>query len=303
MALNDRDSQVSSKPLSSNQLPSNLKGRRWLRALIGRVLSDYDARDCRRINFEPLESRQLMASDFFESTSTAADSLSLAAATSSYAYYSQSSNLQADGEGDAGEGENAPNLVEFAKALTQAGVRFFGADWCPICTQQKELFEDGQVYLPFLEMTNSDRTRNATAISENVTQYPTWEFANGSRTTGLQTLQQLSTLSGVAIPTGSNPTFVEIPNQTVLNGAPLHIPVDAYDPNGGPLTITVQSSNPSVITAEMIGNPKSLRLDVNGYGEMVFRLFADEAARPVGRIESLVNSGFYNPRRCEARHR
>ena len=294
MALNDRDSQVSSKPLSSNQLPSNLKGRRWLRALIGRVLSDYDARDCRRINFEPLESRQLMASDFFESTSTAADSLSLAAATSSYAYYSQSSNLQADGEGDAGEGENAPNLVEFAKALTQAGVRFFGADWCPICTQQKELFEDGQVYLPFLEMTNSDRTRNATAISENVTQYPTWEFANGSRTTGLQTLQQLSTLSGVAIPTGSNPTFVEIPNQTVLNGAPLHIPVDAYDPNGGPLTITVQSSNPSVITAEMIGNPKSLRLDVNGYGEMVFRLFADEAARPVGRIESLVNSGFYN---------
>jgi cyclophilin family peptidyl-prolyl cis-trans isomerase len=299
MALNERDPLLSSNPVLLNLLPSNplsskLQGRKWLRALIGRVLSDYDSRGSRRINFEPLESRQLMASDFFDSASMAADHLPFAATTNSYAYYSQLSSLQAEGEGDAGEGEDAPNLVEFAKALTQAGVRFFGADWCPICTQQKELFEDGQVYLPFLEMTNPDRTRNATAISENVTQYPTWEFGNGSRATGLQTLQQLSTLSGVAIPAGSNPTFVEIPNQTVLNGAPLHVPVDAYDPNGGPLTITVQSSNPSVITAEMIGNPKSLRLDVNGYGEMVFRLFADEAPRPVGRIETLVNSGFYN---------
>ena len=203
MSLNERDSLLSSK----------LKGRMWFRSLIGRVLSDYQARENRRINFEPLESRQLMAADFFESTSNAADNLSLAGETNSYAYYSQFSSNLAEGEGEQGEGEDAPNLVEFAKALTQAGVRFFGADWCPICTQQKELFQDGKVFLPFLEMTNADRTRNATAISENVTQYPTWEFANGSRATGLQTLQQLSTLSGVAIPTGSNPTFVEIPNQ------------------------------------------------------------------------------------------
>ena len=107
-------------------------------------------------------------------------------------------------------------------------------------------------------------------------------------------MQQLSTLSGIAIPQGSNPTFTEIPNQTVLNGAPLHVPVDAYDPNGGPLTITVSSSNPSVISAEMITNNKAWKISVNGYGDMVYRLFADEAPRPVGRIESLTNSGFYN---------
>ena len=142
--------------------------------------------------------------------------------------------------------------------------------------------------------TNPDRTRNATGISENVTTYPTWEFSNGQRVTGVQTLQQLSTLSGVAIPTGSNPTFTEIPNQTVLNGSPLHVPVDAYDPNGGPLTITVNSSNPSVIAAEMVTNNQSWKITVNGYGEMVYRLFKDEAPRPVGRIEALTNSGFYN---------
>ena len=153
MALNERDSLLASNPLFSNSLESKLKGRKWLRALLGRVLSDYDSREVRRINFEPLESRQLMASDFFDSTSLAADSLSIATKTSGYAYYSQFSNLQAEGEGDSGEGEDAPNLVEFAKALTQAGVRFFGADWCPICTQQKELFEEGQVFLPFLEGT------------------------------------------------------------------------------------------------------------------------------------------------------
>ena len=263
------------------------RAKHWFRSLLQTVISDYGVRELRRIQFEPLESRQLMASDFFDSSSSLSHSLGSNYASGSGFVAMDTSSLQ-------GEGEDSPNLVEFAKALQQAGVRFFGADWCPLCTQQKQLFEDGASYLPFLEMTNADRTRNATAIAEGVTQYPTWEFANGSRVTGLQTLQQLSTLSGVAIPTGSNPSFAEIANQTVLNGSPLHVPVDAYDPNGGPLTITVQSSNPSVIAAEMISNPKSWRVNVNGYGSMVFRLFADEAPRPVGRIESLVNSGFYN---------
>jgi hypothetical protein len=114
MSLNERDSLLSSK----------LKGRMWFRSLIGRVLSDYQARENRRINFEPLESRQLMAADFFESTSNAADNLSLAGETNSYAYYSQFSSNLAEGEGEQGEGEDAPNLVEFAKALTQAGFAF-----------------------------------------------------------------------------------------------------------------------------------------------------------------------------------
>ncbi|MCF7959997.1 MAG: tandem-95 repeat protein [Pirellula sp.] len=263
--------------------------RRFFRAVLQGALPALTTRKSRPIHFEPLETRQLMAGDFYDAASTAANS---SVAGTNIPALVNSAPMSTSGM--VGEGEDAQNLVEFAKALQQAGVRFFGADWCPVCNEQKKLFEDGSQFLPFIEMTNPDRTRNATAISEGVTQYPTWEFSGGQRVTGLQTLQQLSTLSGVAIPLGSSPTFTTIPNQTVLNGSPLNVPVDAYDPNGGPLTITVTSSNPSVISAEMLTNNKAWKISVNGYGDMVYRLFADEAPRPVNRIETLTNSGFYN---------
>lgn len=267
--------------------------RRWFAALLKGALPSMDNRKSRPIHFEPLELRQLMASDFYEAASSASFALSNGGSGAPVPPFVSSSAMNTDGL--FGEGEDAaPNLVEFARALQQAGVRFFGADWCPVCTEQKNLFDDGAQFLPYIEMTNPDRTRNATAIAEGVTQYPTWEFGSGDRATGLLSLQEISTRSGVAIPTGTNPTFTAISNVTVLNGSPLHVPVDAYDPNGGPLTITVTSSNPSVIAAEMVTNNKAWRIDVNGYGEMVFRLFADEAPRPVNRIETLTNSGFYN---------
>jgi len=264
--------------------------RKWFAALLKSALPSVENRKCRPIHFEPLESRQLMAADFYDAASMAS-----ASAGSGTIMPSQFSSASMNSSGLVGEGEDAaPNLVEFAKALQQAGVRFFGADWCPVCTEQKKLFDDGAQFLPFLEMTNPDRTRNATAIAEGITQYPTWEFGSGNRVTGLLTLQEIATRSGVAIPTGTNPTFTAIPNVTVLNGSPLHVPVDAYDPNGGAIAITVTSSNPSVISAEMVTNSKAWRVSVNGYGDMVYRLFADEAPRPVNRIETLTNSGFYN---------
>lgn len=250
-----------------------------------------EARELRRIQFEPLERRELMASDFFEAASMSAQSTMAQAYATSQADFSttSASGLVAEGEATA-----ANDLVAFAKALTASGAKFYGADWCAFCSEQKSLFQEGKSYLPFVEITNPDRTLNATGIAENITTYPTWKFANGQTATGVQTLAQLSTLSGVAIPTGVTPTFLEVPNQTVRAGSPLHVPIDAYDPNGGPLTVTVTSSNPSVIAAEMVTNPKSVKMVVNGYGEMVFRLFADEAPRPVGQFTQLAESGFYN---------
>ncbi|MEQ1828885.1 MAG: peptidylprolyl isomerase [Pirellula sp.] len=88
--------------------------------------------------------------------------------------------------------------------------------------------------------------------------------------------------------------FAPIPDQSVLIGSPLHVPVDVVNDVSGPVEVTISSSDPSIVQAELIGNPKSLRLDVVNYGSMVFRLFPDEAPRPVGRIEELVRSGFYN---------
>ena len=152
-----------------------LAARRLFRSILQGVLPASDNRTSRPIHFEPLESRQLMAADFYDAASMAAAS-TIPATNTPAQFNSASMNTS----GLVGEGEDAPNLVEFAKALQQAGVRFFGADWCPFCTEQKQLFQDGAQFLPFIEMSNPDRTRNATAISENVTTYPTWEFGNGS---------------------------------------------------------------------------------------------------------------------------
>ncbi len=265
------------------------RNTRWLLQEIGKNwTSAAGNRINRSIQFEPLERRELMATDFFASTAN----LAAVAGTSNMAPTALQSTVLTSGL--HGEGEAAPDLVGFAKALTAANAKFYGADWCPHCTDQKELFAEGANYLPFVEVTNPDRSPNTIATQQNITSYPTWKFANGQVATGIQTLEQLSTLSGVAIPTSSDPTFVEIPDQTVLFRSPLHIPVDTYDPNGGPLTVVVESSNPSIISAELVTNPKSVRVVVDNFGEMVFRLFPTEAPRAVARFEELVNDGFYD---------
>ncbi|MCE2812187.1 MAG: tandem-95 repeat protein [Planctomycetaceae bacterium] len=292
--MNQKASQDSRIGSFRSWVSQEKRGKLLVRRILGENIQT-SHQQTRQIRFEPLERRELMANDFYEAASLQSQSLltqfygASADVVSKPTIASTRSGLVAEGEATA-----AVDLVAFAKALTAAGAKFYGADWCTICTDQKKLFQEGKNYLPFVEVTNPDRTINATGTAENITTFPTWKFANGQIAPGLQTIEQLSTISGVAIPTGTQPTFVEVPNQTVRFRSPVHVPIDTYDPNGGPLTVTVTSSNPNVITAEMVNNPKSVRMVVNGYGEMVFRLFPDEASRPVNQFEQLVNSGFYN---------
>ncbi len=85
-----------------------------------------------------------------------------------------------------------------------------------------------------------------------------------------------------------------IGNQTVLIGSPLYIPVDGYNPDGTPLTITVTSSNPSLLQATVLQGNKSVKMSLQNWGEMTFELFDTLAPRPTQRIQQLVQSGFYN---------
>ena len=238
----------------------------------------------RSIRFEPLETRQLMAADFFASAGMASE------ANGVNNYLSPSGSMVST---STAEGHAAPDLVGFAKSLRDAGVIFFGADWCPNCRQQKLLFEDGSQFLNFVEVTNPDHTPNARGTSENVFTYPTWQFQNGSRQSGILTLAQLSTASGIAIPESSGPSISPIAATTVLKGSPLHIPIDAYHPHGSPLTITVSSSNPAAVTAEVLNGNSSARIDTN-FGNMVFELFDTEGGRAADRFKQLAQAGFYN---------
>jgi cyclophilin family peptidyl-prolyl cis-trans isomerase len=254
-----------------------------------------DGLSTRAILVEPLETRQVMAGDGFMALLGSSYHATYDQDTHSSAATQDLSGAALTGEGElAAEGEPANDLVAFAKALTDSGTRFFGAAWCPFCTEQKELFQDGGNFLPFIEVTNPDRTPNQIATSEGITEYPTWEFPDGSRLTGVQTLQTLAQRANLTIPQSSTPSMVALSNVNVGIGSPLHIPIDAYDPNGNPLTITVSSSNPSLLTAQAISGNRSLRLSMQGFGDMVFELFEDKAPRPTGRVIELAQDGFYD---------
>lgn len=192
------------------------------------------------------------------------------------------------------EGEAAPDLQQFAEDLAAAGVVFYGADWCPACTVQKELFSDGKDNLPFIEVTNPDRSLNAIGQAEDVTEFPTWDFPNGTRLVGLQSLETLSTESGVPIPTSDQPTFEPIGDLTVRVGSPLHVPIDAYDPGDGPLTVSVSVADPNLLEAFVLTGNRSIRIDLEGYGDMVFELFEQRAPTASGRVADLADSGFYD---------
>lgn len=196
----------------------------------------------------------------------------------------------------APQGEPGQDLVQFAKDLSAAGVTFYGANWCPACTQQKELFEDGGDDLPFVEVTLPDRTQDPAFDSLQISQYPTWVFPDDTRLTGVLSLETISQESGVPIPTNADerPTFEEIGPQTVMFGSPLHIPVDGYDPEGGPLTVTVSVADPSLLEATVLTGNRSVRLDMQGFGDMVFELFEDRAPTAAGRVATLAAEGFYD---------
>jgi cyclophilin family peptidyl-prolyl cis-trans isomerase len=187
----------------------------------------------------------------------------------------------------------AVDLVALAQSLTDAGAKFYGASWCPVCTAQKELFEDGAQLLPFIEVTNPDRTLNSVGQANNIDTFPTWVFANGTRLEGIQSLQVLAAAAGVVIPVGDTPFLADIPDDVVLVGSPLHIPLDGYDPEGGPLTYTITTSNPAVAATLLTGN-RSMRVNVAGFGDMVFQLFEDRASRATDQVIELAESNFYD---------
>ncbi len=235
-----------------------------------------------RLLLEQLESRQMMAGDV--------DMLF----TSSSGGSGSESNTPALVASTNAEGEAAQDLVAFAKALADVGVTYYGAAWCPACTEQSQLFQDGGDFLPFVEVTRSDRTLNAVGTAAGIEVFPTWEFPDGTRATGVQSLATLSQRSGVAIPQSANPSFVAIGNQNVAIGSPLHMPVNAYNPAGGPITVSVSVANPDLLEAVVLTGNRSIRMSVAGYGDMVFELFEDRAPRPAGRVIQLAEDGFYD---------
>lgn len=96
---------------------------------------------------------------------------------------------------------SASTTDAFAKCLTSKGAKMFGAWWCPHCADEKELFGNGFQYVNYVECSPpGQRTQNDLCKQAGIKSYPTWEFADGARTTGTQPLADLSKKTGCRLP-------------------------------------------------------------------------------------------------------
>ncbi|PIT92150.1 MAG: hypothetical protein COU08_04030 [Candidatus Harrisonbacteria bacterium CG10_big_fil_rev_8_21_14_0_10_42_17] len=85
----------------------------------------------------------------------------------------------------------------FAECLEEKGATFYGAFWCPHCEEQKRIFGKSAAKLPYVECSTPDRKGQLAVCNEaEIQSYPTWEFEDGSRKTGVLPLAQLSSITG-----------------------------------------------------------------------------------------------------------
>lgn len=92
-------------------------------------------------------------------------------------------------------------LDSFAQCLEEEGATFYGAFWCPHCAEQKRLFGKSEDALPYIECSTPDGQRQTPVCQEaGIQSYPTWEFADGGRLTGVVQLEELAEKTGCQLP-------------------------------------------------------------------------------------------------------
>lgn len=92
-------------------------------------------------------------------------------------------------------------LDSFATCIKDSGAKFYGAFWCPHCQATKALFGSSAKLLPYIECSTPDgRNQLPMCTTAKIESYPTWEFADGSRLTGEQSLAALAEKTKCALP-------------------------------------------------------------------------------------------------------
>lgn len=92
-------------------------------------------------------------------------------------------------------------VAAFAQCLTDKGVIFYGAFWCPHCKAQKALFGDAVALLSYVECSTPDGTaQTKLCVDKKIGGYPTWEFTDGFRLSGEQTFAQLGEKANCPVP-------------------------------------------------------------------------------------------------------
>ncbi|MEK7519907.1 MAG: hypothetical protein AAB581_01525 [Patescibacteria group bacterium] len=89
----------------------------------------------------------------------------------------------------------------FAQCLEDKGAVFYGAFWCPHCQSQKKMFGSSEALLPYVECsTPNGKSQTQECKDKKIENYPTWEFADGSRMMGKIALEKLAEKTGCELP-------------------------------------------------------------------------------------------------------
>src|SRR3989344_4137467 len=94
--------------------------------------------------------------------------------------------------GSFGSGESSPALEEFARCLSDKRAVMYGADWCPHCQNQKNMFGVTFRKITYVECPDDPKK----CLEAGIQGYPTWIFADGSRIEGEASLDKLAGASG-----------------------------------------------------------------------------------------------------------
>lgn len=90
---------------------------------------------------------------------------------------------------------NADDIDKLARCIAKSGAKYYAAWWCPYCKKQNELFGKSASRLPYVECSPRG-SREVLPKCGHIEGFPTWIFADKSKVRGVQSFQQLASLSG-----------------------------------------------------------------------------------------------------------
>lgn len=90
---------------------------------------------------------------------------------------------------------------KLAQCLTEKGVKFYGASWCPHCAEQKRMFGNSMKYIDYVEcaLPGNQQGQTQACNDAKIEGYPTWTLPDGSRLSGEQLPKTLGEKAGCSV--------------------------------------------------------------------------------------------------------
>ena len=96
---------------------------------------------------------------------------------------------------------NRPGKYDtLAQCITDSGAKFYAAWWCPRCQEQKAMFGRSSRLLPYIECQTRSREQLPVCAEADITGFPTWVFADGTRAQGRQPIEVLAAQTNCELP-------------------------------------------------------------------------------------------------------